>query len=72
VDHQVDVIRRRTEFRLRKARDRAHIVEGLIKALDLIDAIIALIRASDDRGAARTGLMAAPFEFSEIQANHIL
>ncbi|MCU4187097.1 DNA gyrase subunit A [Acidiferrimicrobium sp. IK] len=72
VDHQVDVIRRRTEYRLRKARDRAHIVEGLIKALDLIDAIIALIRASDDRAEARTGLMAAPFEFSEIQANHIL
>ena len=72
VEHQVDVIRRRTEFRLGKARDRAHIVEGLIKALDMIDAIVALIRASDDRAAARTGLMAAPFEFSEIQANHIL
>ncbi len=72
VAHQVEVIRRRTEYRLRKARDRAHIVEGLIKALDLIDAIIALIRASDDRAEARSGLMAAPFEFSEIQANHIL
>jgi len=72
VDHQVDVIRRRTEFRLAKAQARAHIVEGLIKALDMIDAIIAAIRASDDRGAARTSLMAAPFEFSEIQANHIL
>jgi DNA gyrase subunit A len=72
IDHQVEVIRRRTEFRLKKARDRAHIVEGLIKALDMIDAIIALIRASQDRAAARTGLMAAPFEFTEIQANHIL
>ncbi len=72
VDHQVDVIRRRSEYRLRKARDRAHIVEGLIKALDLIDQIIAAIRASDDRAAARDALMAAPFEFSEIQANHIL
>ncbi len=72
IDHQVDVIRRRSEFRLRRARDRAHIVEGLIKALDMIDAIIATIRASDDRAAARAALMAAPFGFSEIQANHIL
>ncbi len=71
-DHQVDVIRRRSEYRLAKARARAHIVDGLLKALDLIDAIIAAIRASEDRGAARAALMAAPFEFSEIQANHIL
>ncbi|HEY2303235.1 MAG TPA: DNA gyrase subunit A [Acidimicrobiales bacterium] len=72
IDHQVEVIRRRTEFRLDKAEKRAHIVEGLLKALDLIDAIIALIRASADKPAARAGLMAAPFEFSEIQAEHIL
>ncbi|MBK9179911.1 MAG: DNA gyrase subunit A [Acidimicrobiales bacterium] len=72
VDHQVEVLRRRSEFRLAKARARAHIVEGLVKALDAIDAIIALIRGSDDRDAARGGLMAAPFEFSEVQANHIL
>ena len=72
IDHQIEVITRRSEFRLRKARDRAHIVEGLLKALDMIDAIIALIRGSDDRGAARDGLMAAPFEFSEVQATHIL
>jgi DNA gyrase subunit A len=72
VAHQVDVITRRSEFRLKKARDRAHIVEGLLKALDLIDQIITLIRSSDDRTAAREGLMAVPFEFSEIQANHIL
>jgi DNA gyrase subunit A len=72
VDHQVEVIRRRSTFRLRKARDRAHIVEGLLKALDHIDAIIATIRGSEDRAAARAALMAAPFEFSEIQANHIL
>ena len=50
VAHQVDVITRRSEFRLRKARDRAHIVEGLLRALDAIDAIIALIRGSEDRG----------------------
>ncbi|HET9689513.1 MAG TPA: DNA topoisomerase (ATP-hydrolyzing), partial [Acidimicrobiales bacterium] len=72
VDHQVEVIRRRSEFRLRKARDRAHIVEGLLKALDMIDAIIALIRGSEDRPAARDGLMADPFAFSEVQATHIL
>ncbi|MGH9307608.1 MAG: DNA gyrase subunit A [Acidimicrobiales bacterium] len=72
VAHQVDVITRRSEFRLRKARARAHIVEGLLKALDMLDAVIALIRASADRAAARAGLRAAPFEFSEIQADHIL
>ena len=72
VDHQKVVIRRRSQYRLDRARDRAHIVEGLIKALDLIDEIIAAIRASDDKGAARDALMAAPFEFSEVQAEHIL
>jgi len=72
VGHQVEVIRRRSEFRLRKARDRAHIVEGLLRALDMIDAIIALIRGSADVDTARQGLMASPFEFSEVQANYIL
>jgi DNA gyrase subunit A len=70
--HQVEVITRRSEFRLDKARRRAHIVEGLLKAMDVIDAVIALVRASDDRAAARTGLMAKPFSFSEEQAEHIL
>jgi DNA gyrase subunit A len=72
VKHQRDVITRRSQFRLDKARRREHILEGRIKALDVIDAIIALIRASDDVAAARDGLMAAPYEFSEIQANDIL
>jgi DNA gyrase subunit A len=72
VAHQRDVITRRTRYRLERARARAHIVEGLLRALDMIDAIIALIRGSDDRGAARAGLMAEPFSFSEVQANHIL
>ncbi len=72
LDHQVEVITRRSEYRLRKARDRAHIVEGLLKALDLIDEIIATIRASEDKDAARTALQAAPFEFSEVQAEYIL
>jgi DNA gyrase subunit A len=72
VGHQRDVVRRRTEFRLRKAQERAHIVEGLVKALDMIDAIIALIRGAADVDAARVALMAQPFEFTEIQANYIL
>jgi DNA gyrase subunit A len=72
VDHQLVVVRRRSQFRLDKAEARAHIVEGLLKALDKIDAIIKLIRGSADRDNARRALMAKPFEFSEIQANHIL
>ncbi|HVB50949.1 MAG TPA: DNA gyrase subunit A [Acidimicrobiales bacterium] len=72
IAHQVDVVTRRTEFRLRKAEARAHIVEGLLKAIDMLDQVIATIRGSDDRPAARVALMAAPFSFSEEQANHIL
>ncbi len=72
VDHQVDVIRRRSEFRLDKAQARAHIVEGLLKAVDVIDQVIALIRGSEDRAAAKAGLIAEPFEFTEVQAEHIL
>ncbi|MGD0692099.1 MAG: DNA gyrase subunit A [Acidimicrobiales bacterium] len=72
IAHQVEVLTRRTQFRLRKAEARAHIVEGLLKAIDMLDLVIAAIRGSDDRGAARIALMAAPFEFTEEQANHIL
>jgi DNA gyrase subunit A len=72
VAHQIQVITRRSEFRLGKARERAHIVEGLLKALDMIDAVIALIRGSESVDDARTSLQAAPFEFSEVQAEHIL
>jgi DNA gyrase subunit A len=72
VDHQVDVITRRTQFRLDKAKRREHILEGRIKALNVIDAIIALIRASDDTASAKAGLMAEPYEFTEIQATDIL
>jgi DNA gyrase subunit A len=72
IAHQVEVVTRRTQFRLRKAEARAHIVEGLLRAIDMLDQVIAAIRGSDDRGAARSALMAAPFEFSEEQANHIL
>jgi DNA gyrase subunit A len=72
VAHQIEVVTRRTEFRLRKALARAHIVEGLLRAIDMLDAVIAAIRGSDDRPAARVALMADPFSFSEEQANHIL
>ena len=57
MEHQVEVITRRTENRLKKARHREHILEGRIKALDVIDEIIKLIRASDDVATARDGLM---------------
>jgi DNA gyrase subunit A len=72
IEHQTVVVTRRTRFRLDKAEARLHIVDGLVRAVDMIDAIIKAIRASKDRGVARTALMAKPFEFSEIQANHIL
>jgi len=80
VDHQIDVITRRSQYRLDVAEKRLHIVEGLINALDLIDEIIATIRASEDRSAAREALMAGialegggdAVTFSEVQANHIL
>jgi DNA gyrase subunit A len=72
VDHQIDVVRRRSEFRLRQARNRAHIVEGLLRAINIIDEIIALVRSSENRAEARQRLMAEPFEFSEEQANFIL
>jgi DNA gyrase subunit A len=72
IRHQVDVVTRRTRFRLDKARRREHILEGRIKALDVIDQIIALIRASDDAAAAKAALMVAPYEFSEVQAIDIL
>jgi DNA gyrase subunit A len=70
--HQQEVIRRRSEFRLEKAQRRAHIVEGLLKALGMIDKIIAAIRKSANRAAAKEALMAKPFEFSEVQTEHIL
>ncbi|MGH3349766.1 MAG: DNA gyrase subunit A [Nocardioides sp.] len=71
VDHQVDVIRRRTEFRLRKAEEDAHIWRGLVKALDQLDAVIALIRSSPEVDDARQGLIRL-LEIDEIQANAIL
>ncbi len=72
VAHQIEVVTRRSEYRLKNARERAHVVEGLLRALDMIDAIITLIRGSESADTARTALMAAPFEFSEVQARYIL
>jgi DNA gyrase subunit A len=71
VDHQVDVLTRRTRFRLRKAEERDHIVLGLLIALDHLDEVIKIIRGSQDSDEARTKLM-SKFKLSEIQANHIL
>ena len=71
VAHREDVIRRRTEYQLGRARDRAHIVEGLLKALDAIDAIIETIRNSQDVETARNNLV-QQFDLSEIQAQAIL
>ncbi len=72
VDHQREVITRRTQFRLDKKKHRSHVLEGLIRARDVLDEIITLIRASDDRPDARAGLEAEPFSFSPIQADAIL
>lgn len=71
LDHRRAVVRRRTEFRLRKAEDRAHIVEGLLRALDVIDQVISVIRGSDSAVTARNRL-AGELGFSEIQAQAIL
>lgn len=71
VDHQIDVIVRRTRYLLRKAEERAHILRGLVKALDALDEVIALIRASANTDQARTGLMGL-LEIDEIQADAIL
>jgi DNA gyrase subunit A len=71
VEHRVDVVRRRTQYELRQAEARAHILEGLQKALDHIDAIIKLIRAAKNTAEAREGLV-SQFEFTEIQAKAIL
>lgn len=71
LDHRRAVVRRRTEFRLRKAEDRAHIVEGLVRALDVIDQVISIIRGSDNAVTARSRLV-DELGFSEIQAQAIL
>ena len=71
IDHRIDVVRRRTQFLLRQAEERAHILEGLYKALDHIDEVIKLIRGAKNPPEAREGLI-AQFEFSERQTKAIL
>lgn len=71
LDHRKEVVRRRSLFDLKKAEERAHILEGLLIALDRIDEVIALIRASEDAAQARSGLM-GQFGLSEAQAQAIL
>jgi len=71
VEHRLDVVTRRTDYRLGRARDRLHIVEGLLIALDAIDLVVSIIRSSDDAATARTRLM-NQLSLSDIQATHIL
>src|SRR5262245_50839638 len=71
IEHRREVVVRRTQFELRKAEARAHILEGLKKAIDNLDAVIALIRKSKSTPEAREGLM-SKFGFSEVQAKAIL
>ena len=71
LDHRIEVVRRRSEFRRRRAQDRLHLVEGLLTAILDIDEVIQVIRTSDDAAAARQRLIEI-FELSEVQASHIL
>lgn len=71
VDHRINVVRRRTAFRLGKKKDRLHLVEGLLIAIVDIDEVIQIIRSSDEAAAARERLMSI-YDLTEIQANYIL
>ena len=71
VDFRIEVVRRRTQYRLKKATDRLHLVDGLLTAILDIDEVIQLIRSSDDAATARTRLMQV-FDLDELQANYIL
>ena len=71
VNHRVEVVRRRSEYRLARRQERLHLVEGLLLAIADIDEVIQIIRGSDDAGIARTRLMDI-FDLSEAQANYIL
>jgi len=71
IDHRIEVVRRRSEFRRMRAADRLHLVDGLLVAILDIDKVIVIIRGSDDTAAARERLMST-FKLSEIQTNYIL
>ncbi|NBV82260.1 MAG: hypothetical protein EBR63_03135, partial [Actinobacteria bacterium] len=72
INHQIEVITRRSQYRLDKAKERNHILEGRLKALNVIDEVIKVIRASEDANAAKDALMSKKFGFSERQAIDIL
>ena len=71
VDHRREVVRRRSEFELGEAEDRAHILEGRLVALENVDGVVELVRGSDDRDAAMAGLQ-TEYELSEAQAEHVV
>ena len=71
IDHQGEIVERRTRFDLKKAQDRAHILEALLKALDFIDEVIAILRSSKSIPEGKERLMDR-FDFDEVQANHIV
>lgn len=71
IEHRIEVIRRRTRFELAKAEARAHILEGYLKALDNLDELVKMIRASANRDEAKRGIIAR-FEFTDRQANAVL
>ncbi|HEU0101512.1 MAG TPA: DNA topoisomerase IV subunit A [Mycobacteriales bacterium] len=71
LDHRVDVVTRRTRYRLRKAQERAHLVEGLLIALDAIDEVVRIIRGSQDAAEARTELV-AQIGLTDLQAGYVL
>src|SRR5207247_9629399 len=72
IDHRRDVIRRQSEFDLEKARDRAHVLEGLLKAIDMLDQVITTIRSSPSAEEAKGRLMRAPFQLTDRQAQAVL
>jgi DNA gyrase subunit A len=72
IDHRRDVIRRRSQYDLNKAQERAHILEGLLKAIDMLDAVIKTIRGADSAEDAKEKLMAKPFNLSDRQAQAVL
>lgn len=71
IDHQKDVVTRRSEYDIQKAKDRLHIVEGLMKALSILDEVIKTIRASKDKRDAKNNII-AKFDFTEVQAEAIV
>lgn len=71
IDYRRNVVLRRSKFQLQKAQDRLHIIEGLKRAVDIIDEIIAIIRGSDTTEEAKNKLM-SEFEFTEVQTDYIL